>query len=67
MKNYDYYRDAWPRIVSDCFRHGGRMFVVVERRDETGKLVKYEHGRELDEQQALEFRGMTVVEYGVEP
>jgi hypothetical protein len=64
MKNYDYYRDAWPQIVRDCFAHGGRMFAVIERCDDAGRVVLYERGRELDEAAALEFRGATMVEYG---
>lgn len=60
MNNYNYYRDAWPRIVRQCFSSGGRMFVVEEQRDPLGKVIKYEQGRELDEQEALEYRGATV-------
>lgn len=62
MKGYDYWSDAWPQIVSDCFTHGGSMFAVTERRDGAGGIV-YEQGRELDEQQALEFRGETMAVY----
>lgn len=64
MKNYDYYRDSWPQIVRDCFAHGGRMFTVIEQYDAAGEVVSIEQGRELDEQQALEFRGATIEVFG---
>lgn len=64
MKDYDYYRDSWPRIVRDCFAHNGRMFAVTVRFDDAGRVAAYEQGRELSEQQALEFRGMTIAVYG---
>lgn len=60
MKHYNYYRDSWPRIVRQCFASGGRMFVVEEKCDPLGKVIKYEQGRELTEPEALEYRGATV-------
>lgn len=64
MNGYDYYRDSWPQIVRDCFAHNGRMFAVIEVRDEAGSIMTYEQGYELDEAGALEFRGATIEVYG---
>lgn len=65
MKGYDYYRDAWPQIVRDCFAHGGRMFTVIEQRDGRGEVVSIEQGRELSEAEALLYRGATIEICGV--
>lgn len=63
MKGYDYYRDAWPLIVEHAFSCGAAIYESVLVRDESGKPIRYEKGRRLDRDAALEFRGETWTVY----
>jgi hypothetical protein len=53
MKDYNYWLNDWPKIVTSTFAHGGKMFEMIETKDTQG-LRHYTPGRELTIEQALE-------------
>lgn len=64
MKDYDYWTQAWPKIVFSTFANGGRMFEVMGMKDEQG-IWHYKRGAELTIDEALlnakpELRKMTM-------
>jgi hypothetical protein len=52
MKDYNYWLIDWPKIVTQTFAHGGRMFEVAATRSENG-MLNYVTGHELTIDEAL--------------